>query len=145
MELLGIRDQVGIIAFDGASYWVSELHNAADKKYILERVGTIEANGGTSIYPALEDAYKALGLGDLAADVAALLGARDPLRRAGPQPADVDLRLRLEALRSGRAPGHEVHRGALARVREEAKHWRRRLGGEDPSASLGERFPHSAG
>lgn len=59
-ELLGPRDQLGVIAFDGASYWVSELHSASDKGYIVDRISTIEASGGTSIYPALADAYDAL-------------------------------------------------------------------------------------
>lgn len=59
-ELLGPKDQLGVIAFDGASYWVSELHSAADKGFIIDRISTIEASGGTSIYPALSDAYEAL-------------------------------------------------------------------------------------
>lgn len=59
-ELLGPRDQLGVIAFDGQSYWVSELHSASDKGYIVDRISTIEASGGTSIYPALVDAHDAL-------------------------------------------------------------------------------------
>ncbi len=59
-ELLGPKDQLGVIAFDGDSYWVSELHSAADKGYIIDRISTIEASGGTSIYPALADAYDSL-------------------------------------------------------------------------------------
>lgn len=59
-ELLGPRDQLGVIAFDGQSYWVSELHSASDKGYIIDRISTIEASGGTSIYPGLSDAYDAL-------------------------------------------------------------------------------------
>lgn len=59
-ELLGPRDQLGVIAFDGGSYWVSELHSASDKGYIIDRISTIEAGGGTAIYPGLADAYDAL-------------------------------------------------------------------------------------
>ncbi|MEQ1903331.1 MAG: VWA domain-containing protein [Pirellulaceae bacterium] len=59
-ELLGPRDQLGVIAFDGASYWVSEMHSAADRGFIIDRISTIEASGGTSIYPGLSDAYDAL-------------------------------------------------------------------------------------
>ncbi len=59
-ELLGPKDQLGVIAFDGQSYWVSDLHSAADKGYIIDRISTIEASGGTSIYPGLSDAYEAL-------------------------------------------------------------------------------------
>lgn len=59
-ELLGPKDQLGVIAFDGESYWISELHSASDKGYIIDRISTIEASGGTSIYPGLSDAYDAL-------------------------------------------------------------------------------------
>ena len=59
-ELLGPKDQLGVIAFDGDSYWVAELHSAADKGYIIDRISTIEASGGTNIYPGLSDAYDAL-------------------------------------------------------------------------------------
>ncbi|MEM7474733.1 MAG: VWA domain-containing protein [Planctomycetota bacterium] len=59
-ELLGPRDQLGVIAFDGDAYWVSELHSASDKGYIIDRISTIEAGGGTAIYPGLADAYDAL-------------------------------------------------------------------------------------
>ncbi len=51
VELLGPRDQIGVIAFDGSSNWVSELHAASDKDYVIDRIATIEASGGTSIYP----------------------------------------------------------------------------------------------
>jgi len=61
VELLGPRDKVGVIAFDGASYWVSEIHSASDKHFVIDRISTIEASGGTSIYPAMADAYDALG------------------------------------------------------------------------------------
>ncbi len=60
VELLGPRDQIGVIAFDGSSNWVSELHGASDKNYVIDRIATIEASGGTSIYPGLSDAYEAL-------------------------------------------------------------------------------------
>lgn len=59
-ELLSPRDQLGVIAFDGAPYWISELHSASDKGYIIDRISTIEASGGTNIYPGLSNAYDAL-------------------------------------------------------------------------------------
>ncbi len=60
VELLGASDRVGVIAFDGQSYWVSELHPCSDKAYVLERISTLEAGGGTNMYPAMEDAFVAL-------------------------------------------------------------------------------------
>jgi ATP-dependent helicase HrpB len=69
-----------------------------------------------------------LGLGGLACELAALLGERDFLR-GGPPNADV--RLRLDALRGGKAAaaaGFTVDEGALRRIRAEAAQWRRQLG-----------------
>ncbi len=60
VELLGPSDSVGVIAFDGESYWISELRLAADKGYIIDQISTIDAGGGTTMYPAMEDAYQAL-------------------------------------------------------------------------------------
>lgn len=59
-ELLSPSDQLGVVAFDGAAYWVSELHSAADKGYIIDKISTIEASGGTAIYPGLSEAFDAL-------------------------------------------------------------------------------------
>ncbi len=70
-----------------------------------------------------------LGLGGLACDLAALLGERD-IVRAERGFRDSDLRLRLDALRDGFAAHHglSVDRGGVARARQAAKDWRRRIG-----------------
>jgi ATP-dependent helicase HrpB len=72
-----------------------------------------------------------LSLGGLACDLAALLGERD-IVRAERGFRDSDVRLRLDALRSGdgfdRVHGLAVDRGAVARVRQAAREWRRRIG-----------------
>ncbi|MEX1178561.1 MAG: ATP-dependent helicase HrpB [Nitriliruptor sp.] len=61
------------------------------------------------------------GLGGLAADVAAVLVERDPLRVAPPA-SHVDLATRVAVLRGDRPPaGVEVRRAAMARVRREAE------------------------
>ncbi len=60
VELLGPRDQIGVIAFDGKSYWISELRTASDKGYVIDQISTITAGGGTSMYPPMDDAYQAL-------------------------------------------------------------------------------------
>ncbi|MEM6470290.1 MAG: VWA domain-containing protein [Planctomycetota bacterium] len=60
VELLGPRDSIGVIAFDGQSYWVNELRSASDKGYVIDQISTIDAGGGTNMYPAMEDAYDAL-------------------------------------------------------------------------------------
>ncbi|TWU06373.1 VWA domain-containing protein [Stieleria varia] len=60
VELLGPRDSIGVIAFDGESYWVNELRSASDKGYVIDQIATIDAGGGTNMYPAMSDAYEAL-------------------------------------------------------------------------------------
>ncbi len=60
VELLGPKDAIGVIAFDGDSYTVSELRSTSDRGAISDAISTIEASGGTNMYPAMADAYEAL-------------------------------------------------------------------------------------
>jgi hypothetical protein len=60
VELLGPKDAIGVIAFDGDSYTVSELRPTSDRGAISDAISTIEASGGTNMYPAMADAYEAL-------------------------------------------------------------------------------------
>ncbi len=60
VELLGPRDSIGVIAFDGKSYWINELRSAADKGCVIDQISMIDAGGGTNMYPAMDDAYQAL-------------------------------------------------------------------------------------
>jgi ATP-dependent helicase HrpB len=81
-----------------------------------------------------------LGHGSAAAALAALLAERDLLRWASPtdtRPAPPDLRLRLEALASGRPPlpGLALHHATLQRVRDVARNLTGRLGKATPSPS----------
>ncbi|WP_147114853.1 ATP-dependent helicase HrpB [Tateyamaria sp. syn59] len=66
------------------------------------------------LHPRL--AHMLVTAGKEAAPLAALLADRDPLRGHG-----VDLSLRLRALRSPQDFGEAAHRGAIARIRGEAK------------------------
>ena len=60
VELLGRRDQVGLIAFDGSPHWIAEMHPASDKYYLSDQIASLSAGGGTNLYPALQQAYFAL-------------------------------------------------------------------------------------
>ncbi|WP_422924861.1 VWA domain-containing protein [Singulisphaera sp. PoT] len=60
IELLGPNDKVGVIAFDGEPFLISELHPCTDKGFVIDRVATIEAGGGTNMHPAMEEAFDAL-------------------------------------------------------------------------------------
>src|SRR5258707_9223719 len=47
VELLGAGDKIGVIAFEGDYYWVSDLQPAANKGRIIDDISRIEAGGGT--------------------------------------------------------------------------------------------------
>lgn len=55
-----LRDWVGVIAFDGAPQWVVELAENRDPRWAAGKIRAIAPAGGTSIGPALEEAYQAL-------------------------------------------------------------------------------------
>jgi uncharacterized protein YegL len=59
-ELLGPRDQLGVIAFDGNFYWVSDMQSAGNKARIIDDISRVEAGGGTTMAPAMEEAYNTL-------------------------------------------------------------------------------------
>lgn len=59
-ELLGPRDQLGVIAFDGNFYWVSDMQSASNKGRIIDDISRVEAGGGTTMAPAMEEAYTTL-------------------------------------------------------------------------------------
>jgi len=116
---------------------------------LLRRLGAIDAGGTITdhgrematlgLHPRLAHMRinaQALGHGALACDLAALLSERDIFKGQGEAP-DVDLRLRLEALRRLRrgerpTPNHArnyvVPYGAAGHVRNVADHWRSKLG-----------------
>ena len=60
VEMLGPRDQVGVLVFEDRSQWITPLGPVVDKQKIVEQIGTIRAEGGTTMYPAIERAYLAL-------------------------------------------------------------------------------------
>ncbi len=59
-ELLGPRDQLGVIAFEGDFFWVSDFQSASNKARIIDDISRVEAGGGTVMYPAMEEAYNTL-------------------------------------------------------------------------------------
>ncbi|WP_417239350.1 ATP-dependent helicase HrpB [Celeribacter halophilus] len=108
----------------------------SEARSLLENLGALEADGRITahgkalaakpLHPRL--AHMLQTAGAQAADLAALLNERDPLRGAG-----VDLTLRIRALTS---PGN-ADRGTLERIKQEAKRLRKGLP-DAPALSLGE-------
>ncbi len=60
VELLGPKDKIGVIAFEGETYWVCDVQPASNRTTVLDRISSIEAGGGTVMAPAMEAAYEAL-------------------------------------------------------------------------------------
>lgn len=60
VELLGPNDKIGVIAFEGDVFWVSDMQPASNKGKVMEEISRVEAGGGTRMYPAMEEAYDAL-------------------------------------------------------------------------------------
>lgn len=60
LEVLGDRDYVGVIAFDGEPHWAVDLQSASQRGGIVSLVEMIQAGGGTSMYPAMVEAHYAL-------------------------------------------------------------------------------------
>src|SRR5205823_5672529 len=60
VRMLGPRDQVGVLVFHDTSRWIWPLSPVTDQEKIIARIDTIEAAGGTNMYPPLEKAYLAL-------------------------------------------------------------------------------------
>jgi uncharacterized membrane protein len=60
VELLGASDKIGVIAFEGETFWISDVQPASNKSRIMDDISRIEAGGGTVMYPAMESAYEAL-------------------------------------------------------------------------------------
>jgi Ca-activated chloride channel family protein len=60
VELLGPSDKVGVLAFEGENFWVCEMHPCNDKGFVLDRIASLEAGGGTVMAPAMEEAHETL-------------------------------------------------------------------------------------
>ena len=60
VAVLTRRDRVGVVAFDTMPWWVVPPGPADDKEKLQQLIGSIQAEGGTEIYPPLQAAYQAL-------------------------------------------------------------------------------------
>ena len=62
VELLSQRDQIGVVGFDGQPILVSELRSAGDVDAIHAAIDSLQAGGGTYMYPAMVQARDMLEL-----------------------------------------------------------------------------------
>jgi len=112
-----------------------------DSLRILTPEGNLTPEGQTlatfGTHPRLARLLRAaetLAVGELGASLASLLEDRDLFVRDQGRMPEADLRLRLEALATGRAPlpGIQLDRGSLDRIRMQAATFRRRARGRGP-------------
>lgn len=59
-EMLSRKDHIGVVAFDNRAHWVVPMTRAGKKGEIQARIATLNAGGGTNIYPGMSAAYEAL-------------------------------------------------------------------------------------
>jgi len=136
LALWGVRDATALAWLDPPP--AAALAQARD---LLRRLGALDEQGGPTAHGKAMAAFgmhprlahmllraKALGLGPLACDIAALIEERDVL--SGEASRDPDLRRRIEALKD--APT----RGPAARVRAAGDQFRRILGTPGPARSI---------
>lgn len=65
VETMEEADSVGVIGFDDKPVWYAEMQKiGGNKAAISEEIGKIQSAGGTSILPALEEAYNVLSKTD---------------------------------------------------------------------------------
>lgn len=64
VDFLSERDSVGVIAFDSDAYPVVKLTKVEDKRAIVRQIESIQALGGTSMYPGLKMAHEWLSASD---------------------------------------------------------------------------------
>lgn len=62
LEVLEDRDEIGVVAFDDKAYNVVDVQKAENRESIQESILGIQQGGGTSILPALREAYEKLSL-----------------------------------------------------------------------------------
>ena len=63
-EAINTRDMIGVIGFDGQAQVLLELTPAGDRATISQKISTLDAGGGTFLYPALEAARERLNGSD---------------------------------------------------------------------------------
>jgi ATP-dependent helicase HrpB len=138
-EALALPDQPPAGALAAAYALLEKLGAVTAERRITEAGRAMAELGAHPRLAAMMFSARDAGEKALAAELAALLEERDPLR----QVTDANILLRLEAIAHGTA---EADRGALARIRQTAAQYKRRLGTRaaaegDPGALLAAAFP----
>ena len=61
LRVLGVKDHIGVVAFDGGSRWVVRMNQIGQlRETIARRIARLDAGGGTNMFPGMEQGYRAL-------------------------------------------------------------------------------------
>lgn len=60
VQMLDAQDELGVIAFQDTTKWIVPLQPCEDKQKVFREIETLEAGGGTNMYPAIAKAHLAL-------------------------------------------------------------------------------------
>lgn len=60
IELLRDTDTVGVVAFDSSPWWVVKPTKLTDRQAVLDQIQSIQPEGGTEIFSALNEGYEGL-------------------------------------------------------------------------------------
>lgn len=60
VDLLKNRDFLGVVAFDSYFHWAVPMTRVSNKALIRDKISRIGAGGGTFLFPAMRESYKAL-------------------------------------------------------------------------------------
>jgi Mg-chelatase subunit ChlD len=67
VRVLGAKDHIGVVAFDGASRWVVPMRKIGESRGdIARRIARLPASGGTNMLPAIKRGFDALRKADAA-------------------------------------------------------------------------------
>ena len=60
IELLGPKDKIGVILFEGETFVLQEMTSGVNKAAVIDKIAGIEAGGGTVMEPAMQQALEML-------------------------------------------------------------------------------------
>jgi Ca-activated chloride channel homolog len=60
VDLMGKQDYIGVVGFDGQAFITSPMRSVMEGEVVKDAINTLEAGGGTNMYPGMEAAFSML-------------------------------------------------------------------------------------
>lgn len=119
IRVLGAKDHVGVVAFDGASRWIVPMQKIGETRTdIAQRIRRLPANGGTNMFPAIVQAFNELRAAD--ATVRHMVVLTDGQTEPGDFDRLVDHMREAGITMSTVAVGDDADRALLSRMANQA-------------------------